>query len=93
MFKKQASFKPASTIRNSERKALAADIQTRFPRVFISKTPEESKELLEVILPLSGIEAAPFTTTKGLRGVLYSHGNLAILIKYEDKLVPTLSTL
>lgn len=93
MFKKPAAYKPATTIRNSDRKALTAEIQHVFPAAFQDKTPEESKLLLDLILPSSGIESSTFTTTKGHRGILYSHLSEAIFIRVEQTLIPTLQTI
>lgn len=92
MFKKEAAYKPSATIRGSERKTLAADVQSHFPSVFIDKTPEEIKETIDSIVPTSGIESVTFTSTKGQRGTLYSHSAEPIFVKVEGKLIPSLQT-
>lgn len=92
MFKKQANYKSSTTIRGSERKSLVADVQRLFPGAFTNRSQDEVRDLLESILPGSGIESAAFTSTKGSRGVLYSHSGVPVFVKYEDKLIPSLQT-
>lgn len=93
MFKKQASYKPSAAIRNQERKGLVIEVKRHFSAALDNLSEEEVKTCMDVVLPPSGIESAAFTTTKGHRGVLYSHSDAPIWIRYEDKLVPTLHTL
>lgn len=93
MFKKQATYKSATAIRNSDRKTLVADVRRLYALAFEEKSEEEIKEIVDLILPSSGIEASAFSSTKGHRGTLYSHNNVAIFIKFETHLVPTLHTL
>lgn len=93
MFKKSATYKPAATIRNSERKALAAEVQLCYSAAFQNTTAEEVKALLELILPSSGIESSSFTTTKGQRGLLYTHHSDPIFVRLAETLVPTLQTI
>ncbi|CCG82378.1 putative RNA binding protein Ligatin/Tma64 [Taphrina deformans PYCC 5710] len=92
MFKKQATYKSATAIRNSERKSLVADVRRIYAPTFEDKSEEDIKEIVDLILPASGIEASTYTSTKGHRGTLYSCGNVAIFIRFETHLVPTLHT-
>lgn len=93
MFKKGATYKSSATIRGSERKSLTADLLAQFPACFTDKSPEEVKEILDDILPTSGIESASFTSTKGHRGTLYFLSSVPIFIKHDNRLVPTLQTM
>lgn len=93
MFKKQAAFKSASNIRNSERRNLIGEVRAAYPQGFEGQSEEWCKERIDSILPSSGIEATAFTSTKGQKGILYTHNEHAIFVKTGSTFLPTLYTI
>ncbi|ORY87845.1 hypothetical protein BCR37DRAFT_390360 [Protomyces lactucae-debilis] len=97
MFKKKATYKPASSINGKLRKQFVAHLTTAYPHCFHGLEEETMKQKVATLVPPT-LESCLALTAKGEKVTLYTQGKLPRYVQLEEpgkglSLVPTLYTL